>query len=239
MFRKTLFTFLLVSILCFSSQAQSKNLKSVLLQLNIKEADCFEELVVEKVIPYAQETSVLVLPRIVEQDEEGNMTFDSYILIINNKSGKIINKFFEKKAWFSDAVRLDAIGLDFAPYKLNESTRAFGVRLSYSGSSRPNPYSETLLSLFIPSGDSLLRVLKDCSMSSYHGDWDTNCNGNFTSEENVLILSENKNNGFKDLIVKSTITNITNIPVKDDCKEEKKVEKPVFKVLKYSNNEYR
>jgi hypothetical protein len=55
-------------------------------------------------------------------------------------------------------------GLLFITFYLNNIQicglkRAFGIRVKYSGSSRPNPYNSETISLFIKSGIILKKVL--------------------------------------------------------------------------------
>ena len=103
--------------------------------------------------------SVLVIPKydINEQDNEGHDYFvlDAYIVVIDNATGKIICKFIEPNAWTSDALMLTGISIDTGLYHLNTTTRAFGIRVDYTGSSRPNPFSETHLSLYVADKNSL------------------------------------------------------------------------------------
>ncbi|MBO9700770.1 MAG: hypothetical protein J7604_11220 [Sporocytophaga sp.] len=239
MFRKILFSFLLVSIFCFSAQAQSKNLKSVLQQLSIKESDCYKQLVVEKSIPYALGKSVLIVPKIVERDGDEYFLLDGYILIIDSNTGKILNKFFEKEAWTSDAIVLKEIKIDFAPYKLGMNTRAFGVRIKFEGSSRYNPYVTESISLFVPDGSALKRVLKSAEVYSYQGEYTDNCLGEISEKKKVIIISESKTNNYNDLTIKST-TNVTTISGSNgDCKYKDIPGKPIVTILKFNGTEYK
>lgn len=239
MFRKTLFSFLLVSIFCFSAQAQSKNLKSVLLQLNIKESDCYKELVVEKTIPYAPDKSVLIVPKIVEREEDEYFLLDSYILIIDNNTGKILNEFFEKEAWTSDALVLREISIDFAPYKISTNTRAFGVRIKFEGSSRYNPYLTEDLSLFVPEGNVLKRVLKNSDVYSYQGEYTEECKGEIREEKKIIIVTANKTNNYNDLTIKSTSKVTTISGSNGDCDYEDSPGKPIVTTLKFNGTEYK
>lgn len=181
--------FLLISSMTFITYSQTTDsiiIDNVLSQLKIQLSDCYSDLIVKKNIPYAQDKSVLVIPEIIEKSEDF-FSCDSYILVINNETGEILNKFYESNAWISDAIRIDQISIDFAPYKLNSKTRAFGIRVLYKGSSKPNPYENEEISLFVPKDSALIRVLRNFSISSISGEWDTNCEGKFTAEKKVLI----------------------------------------------------
>lgn len=208
----------LLSLPIFSQTLKSRNIDKVLKELNIKQEDCYYDLVVEKDIPYLSGKSVIVFPKIVEKRDD-NYLFDSYILIVDSHSGQIMNKFYENHAWTSDAIILKSIGIDFAPYILNSKVRAFGIKLSYSGDSRLFPYSGDDISLFYPKDSLLIRVLKKFSTYSYHGQLDRDCYGTYITETKTLIISDRLTNNFNDIIVKNKITTTKLI----DCNEKDSV----------------
>ncbi|MFK7809426.1 MAG: hypothetical protein AB8F74_16600, partial [Saprospiraceae bacterium] len=109
---------------------------------------------VTKVCPNNTKETIMVIPEVAEEEEDF-FTLNSYILIVNNETGKIINKYFESSAWQSDAVILSEIIIDTAPYNISENNRAFGIRDSYYTRSQPNPYRSSNISLFIKSENKL------------------------------------------------------------------------------------
>ena len=198
------------------------NIITALEQLNIKPEDCNMEYITEKILPYDTDKSAIVIPKISHVEEEDFFTMDAYILVFDHKEKKIVHQFYEKDAWTSDAMKFTGITIDTAPYKLNSSTRAFAVKVSYSGSSRVNPYSETLISLFIPQGKKLVKVMDGYPISTFHGDFGASCEGG-TSQDvaTIFIMSEQSTNGYKDIITKSTITYTT---YDEDCEESESME---------------
>ena len=212
-------------------------LDKILEQLNISANEYDYELMAQKQLPYMKSHSVFIIPKIVDKDEYDGKTFDAYILIVENETGKITNKFYEKESWISDAVRLENIEIDTAPYRLNDDTRAFGVRVKYTGSSRANPYASEQISLFIPHEDALVRVLKNYEIAGFRGEWDTNCEGEFTDKKEIFVIGEDKTNGFNNIIVKYTYTTQTNTKVDDNCIEKEEVEQGK-KMLRYTDGEY-
>jgi len=86
----------------------------------------------------------------------------------------------------SDAIRVDGIYLDTARYRLGADTRAFGVRVTRSGSSRANPFGEEQLQLFVHDGSRLLAITDPIVMQSNGGEWDTNCAGEFQQRSRTL-----------------------------------------------------
>jgi hypothetical protein len=236
--------FALLFLLCFQlSFAQNANhLNSVLKQLKFKESQINKELFTEKILPYDKSKSVLVIPKydVNEKDEYGNYYFvlDAYIIVIDNASGKIIYKLIEPNAWTSDAVVLSSISIDTGLYLLNKTTRAFGIRVNYSGSSRPNPYSETNLSLYIIDKNSLKKVLKDYTISKSSGEWDTNCAGEFEDANSTFDIDKMQIHNFSTIIVKTKIVKTVNVPTKDDCIAKETIKKETSKLI-FNGKEYK
>jgi hypothetical protein len=206
----------------FSQTVKEERITAVLKQLGIDPKDCQMALAAEKVLPYAESQSVLALPVIVEEGE-GYAVFDSYILVIDSETGNILHKFHEKRAWFSDAERFESIQIDTAPYILAPGKRAFGIRTHFYGSSRPNPFSNEYISLFLPAGDGLDRVLDNFLVASSHGEWDTHCEGEFQSEKKTILISEKQTTNFYDLIIKSKIISRAQRKKGDECVGSEKV----------------
>jgi len=217
-------------------------LMKVLKQLNIHKKDISKELYKEKVLPNKTSQTVLVIPkyRVNETDEYGHEFYelDAYIVVADNATGKIINKYIEESAWTSDAMVLTDIEIDTGLYQLNDKNRAFGIRVSYRGSSNPNPYSYTDLSLFLAQNNVLKKVLNNYQISRSSGEWDTRCAGEFTDIDGVIDIDKNKTNSFNNLIIKSKIQHTKSFETKDDC-DEKVTTKNSTKFLKYNGKEYK
>ncbi|MRT92811.1 hypothetical protein [Ancylomarina sp. 16SWW S1-10-2] len=219
-----------------SSELTSKVCKN--LDLNIE--DCYLSLVSEKAMPNDPSKSIIVLPKVVEKEFD-YFILDSYVLIVESTTGKIISKYFESHKtnnWTSDAIKLESIKIDTAPYMLNKSTRAFGIRVSYSGSSRVNPYSEETLTLFIEKEETIFPVLNKYSVALFNGEWDGVCTGSFKDQEKIVIVAKEKSNGFTNILVKNKITETTNVAEADDCIEKEKI-RTVKEVLKYDGKVYK
>lgn len=240
--KKCLFA-LLFLFCCQLSFAQNANhLNSVLKQLKFKDSQINTELFTEKILPYDKAKSVLVIPKynVNEKDEYGNYYFvlDAYIIVIDNATGKIIHKLIEPNAWTSDAVVLSSISIDTGLYVLNKTTRAFGIRVNYSGSSRPNPYSETNLSLYIIDKNSLKKVLNDYTISKSSGEWDTNCAGKFEDANSTFDIDKSQSHNFNTIIVKTKIVKTVNVPTKEDCIAKESIKKETSKLI-FNGKEYK
>jgi len=174
----------------------------VLDDLNINKEDC-EDLFSEKVLPYNKDLSVIVIPKIGEKEED-MFSLDSYVVVVNNKSKKIQQLYFESyttSGWESDAIFINEISIDTAPYLVQENKRAFGIVIHSRSMSRPNPYYSKYLSLYLPDGNNLQNILKSFEIYSYGGETDMNCIAEIYSEDKTLILSKTKTNNFIDINV--------------------------------------
>lgn len=231
-------------MLCFqiSFSQSTDHLNTVLKQLKIKKSEIHEKLFSQKILPYDKSKSILVIPKydINEQDNEGHDYFvlDAYIVVIDNATGKIICKFIEPNAWTSDALMLTGISIDTGLYHLNTTTRAFGIRVDYTGSSRPNPFSETHLSLYVADKNSLKQVLKNYSISRSGGEWDTNCAGEFEDRNSTFDIAKVQTNNYNNIIVRSTTVKSVSTPTNDDCVSKETTKKATSKLI-FNGKEYK
>lgn len=237
-----IFTYLLFSQLSFSQIQDSLLLSNVLNQLKIKKSEVKLEFISEKKLPNSADRTVIVIPKytINEKDEYNNYYFelDEYIIVANNVTGEILYKFYQPNAWTSDAVMLSSIEIDTGLYNLNIKHRAFGIRVNYIGSSRANPYNQTVLSLFMEENNILKQVLKNLTISEFRGEWDTNCAGEFENNNSIISIDKMQSENFNNLIVKTIKTVTINIPTNEDCVEKKKIH-TTLKKLKYNGSEYK
>ena len=243
--------FFLVFVLTFTlsrSFSQEINIENSVLaekvfaQLKLNKSDINEELYVEKVLPNMKSQTVIVIPKYRKNESDGYGNFyqelDAYIIIVENTTGKILYQYYEEEAWTSDAIKLTSINVDTGIYTLNNETRAFGIAASYSGSSQPNPHHHTELSLFIKSNKSLKKVLNNYTTTSFGGEWDMKCVGEFEDISSTIIIdTQNKNKNFNDLLIKDKITRTKNTVVNEDC-VEKNTTTYKTKRLKYNGITY-
>lgn len=195
-------------------------------KLNISYEDCKSDFITEKILPYDTEKSLIVIPKISHKEDDF-YTMDAYIVIIDHKTHEIVHMYHKDNEWTSDAMQLTGITIDTAPYILNASTRAFGIRLSYLGSSRVSSFSGTFISLFIPEGKKLVKILEDYPVVITRGESGMGCEGYNEWTETFLIMTDKLTNGYKDILAKSTITTTTFKefnPKESDCDEEQSTE---------------
>ena len=209
-------------------------------ELKIENSKRIQKLETFKKLPNDNEVIVLI-PEIVEEGEE-YFVLNTHIAIYNIEMGKITHQYYESSKtndWLSDAIRLDKIEIDTEPYLINETTRAFGVRVHYFGSSRVNPYYNQTLSLFVKENDVLKNILHNFSVEENTGEWNGSCEGEFHDEKKKLIPSDDKTNGYFDFIIKNTITETTNFETEiGDCDYNEKITRETT-ILKFDGNQYK
>ncbi len=244
---KYIFTVLFVlSLICHSKSNSSysendKNvslLPKILKQLNIKQEEIDEDLYVQKILPYDKNSTVVVLPRMENSGDEEVTYYDAYIFIVDSLSGKIKNKYIEQSAWTSDALSLDSIYIDTAPYILNLNTMGFGVRVHYRGASTSAPFSRTNFSLFIQNGNTLKPVIKNFSIDEDRGSWDTRCKGEYSNTISKLSIDKDTTNGFNNIIVNTEIIETKSFMYKNECESIISSVNSVKKILKYNKKQY-
>jgi len=222
--------------------AQNKGfINHVLEQLNLNKQQCKTELVAFKSLPNNSNETVVVIPEIVTESDN-YLALNSHILITDTQTGKIKYQYFESaetNGWYSDALVLQAIVIDTAPYKVTNNSRAFGIRVTHRGSSRVNPFEQEVISLFVKEGRELNQILKNYTVSKYNGEWDMNCEGKFINQQKILIMTDEYTNGYCTILVKNTIsTTINFIDEQGECDSEDSV---IVKkqLLKYEDGIYK
>ena len=114
---------------------------------------------------------------------------DLEVLVVDEATGTPRHRLRVPHAMDDDAIRLSAISFDTAAYRLDPDRLAFGVKREWSGSSRPNPFSETTLSLYTVSGSTLSPVLENMMVFRSVGEWDLSCAGQEVQTERILRMT--------------------------------------------------
>ncbi|WP_160139762.1 hypothetical protein [Chryseobacterium sp. c4a] len=234
---------LFILMIClFSGRVSAQDMDSIRLttilkNLKLDKTKIREELCVEKKMPNAEDSYIVVIPMIVSQEEEDYVfTVKNYILI-TDENGVIKNKYLDPTELNSDAVDLRSFTIDTGLYNISTNIRAFGVKADFVGSSKPNPYASGTISMYYPEEKTFKKVLDQFEMDSTTGEWDTRCNGEFTEDVSYIIMDTSKTNNFTDLKIKKISVNTMNTEVKGDCKQ-KKTSKTSYKTLKFKNGRY-
>jgi len=188
--------------------------------------------------------SIVVLPLPRADTEPGVTEFDLEVLIVqqadngNTDRSTISSRLFEQKVLLEDAVHIDDIRIDTAHYPLATDARAFGVRVRYSGSSRANPYANETLTLYMPQGDRLRKVLNGLEISMDRGEWDSNCVGTFEQMRGTLSIASTRSNGLSDLTLRRTLTNSNSSFVEGECADDLHASSFESVALRYDGTSY-
>ena len=230
----------LISLLAFMFSAQEHDearYTKVLSELKLSSSQIHNELYTEKKMPNVENSFIIVVPVL-----QGKLEVDGFsvknIILITDTEGIIKNKYVDPTEFGSDAIMLQSFTIDTGLYYLNSNIRAFGITAEYYGSSRPNPYSSSNISLFYPEGKTLKKVLDGYNLKTFSGEWDTNCSGEFEGDTSVIIVDQAKTNGFNNLKIKTESTKTINKEINGECSENKK-SKISYKTIKFSKGMYK
>lgn len=188
--------------------------------LKVKEKDLLSDKICLKVIPNQKEKVIIVLPVKTNVDPECDYCFDidNNILVWNKSTKSIETKYTKKAEWTSDAMYLDELKIDTGLYYLNKSTRAFGIRFSYDGSSNVNPYGANSINLYYFKNNQIIEVLNDFELEKYNGESSGGCsNGSYETSKSVFIISDKLVTKFNDIVVKTKFKDFT---YNSDCEIE-------------------
>ena len=188
---------------------------------------------------------IVVLP--IPQAASGAVAteFDLDVLVVqqadngNTERATIVSRLFEPSALTEDAVRIGDIKLDTARYKLAADARAFGIRITRQGPSRPNPYSDETLTLYVPQGPKLAKVLDALEVAQDRGEWDTNCTGTFESIRGTLSVARDTSNGYADLLLRESRALTRSTMQGEECVTRAMPWTFGTKVLRYNGTHYR
>jgi len=186
-------------LLCNHTHAYDKNrIKAITEQLNIQNF----ELADENNLP---NTDLLAWVIVIKTEEEanGNRTYEIYNLITDT-TGKILGKDKDVNTYEDE---LTSAKIDTANYRLNDSTRAFGVRLTTKRVSRPFGSSDEKISLFVFQDNGLKKVLGNVQVYAHNRyEMFEDCTGSWNETKAVLIISDKKTNNYNNIIVKTQNT---------------------------------
>lgn len=231
-------TFLLL-LMVFSLSAQEYDdarYAVVLKQLKLNSSEVHNQLYTEKKMPNLEDSYIIVVPVLLGKFENDGFLVKNTILITDSE-GKIKSKYIDETEFDSDAIRLNSFVIDTGFYRLNSTIRAFGITANYQGSSNPNPYSSSDISLYYPEGKTLKKILDSYNLRTYSGEWDMNCSGEFEEDNSIIIVDQAKANGFSNLKIKTERIKKFTKEIDGECSESK-TSKTSYKILKFNKSVY-
>ncbi len=170
-----------------------------------------------KVNPADSNQVLAALPFAEKVDEDGQSDYGLDVLVASAANGKIVAHHYQSAAISSDAIQFRALSLDTARYRIAPQLRAFGVRVTYAGSSRVNPFSSTALNLYVLDGSVLRQIMNKLEVSNRNGEWDGNCAGDFAKTRRTLSTGIEGKNGFARLHIDEKVITSHNQNKGDDC----------------------
>ncbi|MGJ7489531.1 hypothetical protein [Variovorax sp. ZT4R33] len=188
---------------------------------------------------------IVVLPVPQPGSEPDNTTFDLDILVVqqadngNTERATIVSRLLERSALAEDALRIAALKIDTARYTLTPDARAFGLRVIYRGSSRANPYESERLTLYVPEGPRLTKVLHGLEVALERGEWDTNCPGAFETVRGTLSPARPAGGGYADLVLRQTRSESVSTPDGENCLTHERPATFRTTTLHFEGNRYR
>ncbi len=164
--------------------------------------------------------------------------YDLNLAVVSAGDSKPLATYHKASAFESDAIQFEDLQLDTARYKLTPDLRAFGIRVTFNGSSRVNPVNEKLLSLYVKEGDRLRPALDKLITYEYGGEWDGNCAGERYQHTRTLEIGKTSSHGYADLIVKTVTTSMIGKGEGEACESKSTTAKPVLTTLRYDGKSY-
>ncbi|MHC8325370.1 PA3715 family protein [Pseudomonas sp. LB1P83] len=164
--------------------------------------------------------------------------YDLDLAVVSVGDSKPLATYHKASAFESDAIVFENLQIDTARYKLTPDIRAFGVRVTFNGTSRLNPVSEKLLSLYVREGNKLRPVLDKLITYEYGGEWDGNCAGEIYQYTRTLEIGTTSSHGYADLIVKTVSTSEVGKGEGEACESKTITAKPVLTTLRYDGKNY-
>ena len=170
-----------------------------------------------KVWPARPELTLIAMPLVrAEHDTHGEA--DLEVLVLDSETQRFLVRLVEYSRLDWDAIYVDRLVLDTAPYRLHGDNLAFGVRISRRNGSRMNPFMETELTLYELKEQGLHSVMGELVVESYGGERDDDCTASFGEAKGVLIVTDNLgHDGYRDLIFKRTRTGRRMVVVDGEC----------------------
>jgi hypothetical protein len=101
---------------------------------------------------------------------EGVRTYDVDLVLVNVRSGKLKARLSLEGVWRSDAYKIDSAEISSLRYVVRPGLTVFGLKESWSGSSRVSFYTISKLSLFAQRGATIVPLLQDLVTDIYQGE---------------------------------------------------------------------
>ncbi|MDH0096486.1 hypothetical protein N7333_07835 [Pseudomonas sp. GD04158] len=171
-----------------------------------------------KVWPARPGLTLIAMPLVrAEHDSHGEA--DLEVLVLDNARQTFLARLIEPNQLDWDAIYVDRLALDTAPYRLRGDDLAFGVRISRRNGSRMNPFAEAELTLYELQEQGLRSLMGALVVESFGGERDDDCIASFGEAKGVLIVTGKVGrDGYRDLLFKRTHTGRRMVTVDAECR---------------------
>lgn len=191
-----------------------------------------------KVWPANPALTIAVLPLPQKGATSDGTVYDVEVLVADSKSGALVVHSYEPSAITSDAVSLEGIALDTAPWQLTPQLLGFGVKTSFQGSSRVDPFENTNLSLYVVDGVKLRRVLSNLTTRQSSGESDGDCAGKFSVTSRAISVGRAGHGGYATLVVGEKTVVTTKKKDGQECASKDSAAKRASVTIEYDGSRY-
>jgi hypothetical protein len=214
--------------------------------LHLTEGDVQRRLTaVCKVWPARPQFTLLAVNLEGQQDADQGLSHgDLEVLVVANDDDQVRYRQRQANLLDGDAIFVDGLSLDTAPYQLSSAVMAFGVRIARRNLSQPNPFYSISLRLYavdttLSAGQELQLVLRNLEVESSGGEWDMQCAGERSETLRTLaIKSARPQQRFHDMVVRGKVTETTSAQVGAECEEAQHVQPEPAHVLVFDGQSY-
>ncbi len=185
---------------------------------------------------------VLPLPRPASDPKGGQ--FDLDVLVVqqadngNTDHARIVSRLYEEGALTEDAVHIGEIKLDITRYPLAPEVRAFGLRILRQGTSRADPYANETLTLYVPQGPKLAKVLDELELQRERGESAPDCGDQFETIRGNLAIARSSSNGYADLVLHQSRSDSHSAMQGDECVTQEDPASFQTHLLRFDGKEY-
>lgn len=191
-----------------------------------------------RVWPAHPELTLAAIPLMAQQYSDYDRIGDLELLVLDSTSLDVKQRLRLPERMNDDAIQITGLALDTARWKVTPDQTAFGLRVTRTGSSRVNPYSEDALSLFVIENNQLRAVLNGIVLENSTGEWDGNCVGTFHDIKRTLALAPDSHNGYTDIRVnEKNVESTAYTDANEQCASKDKPGKASW-VLRYDGKQY-
>lgn len=190
-----------LSLLPCASPAQDDTfiIDQTLLQLNLSRADCLEDFLLAQTVSGSD--YLVVIPEITALESEASYTLRGHVLLVEIESGRILARNNEPPTWYSDAFYLYKVEVLDNPLVFGVGVQNYGLSISYSVNSKPNPYDTSLLSVWVRQGENLKEIVTEFPLRVSSGETNAANAGEFEVHSRTLSVLPEAGKDWYDLQV--------------------------------------